>query len=1207
MARIKEEDLRLNLIINGDETRKNMASLRGEITKTKSTISDLEKERKKLVKQYGEESNQVKTLDKELNAHRSALKNLQSNYADYERRLSITGMTMKELASHARTVSATLRNLKPGTPEFTKYNEELRKTKDRMRELKTQAGDTGKAMKGLAGIKAGWAAAAGVVAGLTKVFGSAVNTMKDFEQANVNLSTILGVNVKEMEDLTNEAMRLGGSTRYTASEVTALQTELAKLGFNKGQIKAMEEPVLNFATAVGADLPEAAALAGATLRMFELSATDTEDTLAALALSTNKSALNFGYLQSAMSTVGPVAKTFGFSVKDTTALLGVLANSGFDASSAATATRNIFLKLADANGDLAKSLGGPVSNFDELISGLQTLDAKGIDLATTLELTDKRSVAAFNSFLRGADSAAELRNELELTDGALKELAETRMNTLEGSVLSLKSAWERFVLTLRGTTGVLKSIVDYTRMAIQGITDLVSGGQISQEKAVDGLVEYYKTTFDSAEEAAEAANAKLLEYMTAADALKERLAATSDKKEKKRQEKALKELEKNIAQHQSALGRLVMDDTATTSTGTVSTGSAPTSSSATTSGGSDSGKKSWNLSSDEAYLKEKASITRRYNDGEIASETEFQEAMYQAEQSAYKARLALGKESGADRAKIEADMQDSTLKHNQEVQKKNEESAKKEEERRKKFLESEKAAAQLYISISETHEERAKAQEAAEDLRFETEMEGYEKNKETIKDYEKVVEAAEKQHQNNLRKIRIDAIEAEKKDLDTRYKTIIAKIQEEDAYELNLATTPAHRKAEIQRKQASDTAAANLAYIESQISIIDKIVETEDSNLTKEQKAQYAAMLAELRKQLAEAKANVDNLSKKGGLQNLANLFKGGSGGSLFGISQSDWDQLFLNLEKGTLSAKDMSTILGGIGGAAQEGYKLAAQAIKLVNDRENKEYDEYVKIQDDKKEKLKKRLDSGLMSQVQYDAEIERMEKEQQQKSDDMKLQQAQREKKLAIVQATIDSALATLKTFVEFGGWPAGVVPAAIMAALGAAQVAMISATPVGYAEGGLVSVNRAQDGKGYKASVAPGRRGFIGRPTILVGEDGMEYVVPADGVSNPSIAPVLAQIENARRMGTLKSLNLSATYPAQTCGLASGGYVTQGTPSGRPSAADIPEADMSEVKSMLGEILVKMDNPIPAIMTMTGLNGFEEVFNKRQQQLERGKIKP
>ena len=56
------------------------------------------------------------------------------------------------------------------------------------------------------------------------------------------------------------------------------------LGFNEDQIRAMEEPVLHFATAVGAELPEAAALAGATLRIFGLEARDSEDVLAGLAL-----------------------------------------------------------------------------------------------------------------------------------------------------------------------------------------------------------------------------------------------------------------------------------------------------------------------------------------------------------------------------------------------------------------------------------------------------------------------------------------------------------------------------------------------------------------------------------------------------------------------------------------------------------------------------------------------------------------------------------------------------------------------------------------------------------------------------------------------------------------------------------------------------------------------------------------------------------
>ena len=73
MARIKEEDLRLNLIIGGDDTRKKMSELRGELSQTKTSLVALEKERAKLSKSGkvgAEESNrkQRKRLEKQLEA-----------------------------------------------------------------------------------------------------------------------------------------------------------------------------------------------------------------------------------------------------------------------------------------------------------------------------------------------------------------------------------------------------------------------------------------------------------------------------------------------------------------------------------------------------------------------------------------------------------------------------------------------------------------------------------------------------------------------------------------------------------------------------------------------------------------------------------------------------------------------------------------------------------------------------------------------------------------------------------------------------------------------------------------------------------------------------------------------------------------------------------------------------------------------------------
>ena len=297
-------------------------------------------------------------------------------------------------------------------------------------------------------------------------------TLREFEQANANLSTILGTTRDEMKALTDSALTLGRTTEYTARQVVELQTELAKLGFGQGSIIAMEKSILQFATAVGANLADAASVAGSTLRAFNLTSKDTEDVLATLAVATNKSALSFDRIQQSIGTVFPVANAFGLTVKDTTALLGALANAGFDASSAATATRNIILKMADANGKLAKAMGGPVKTFDEMIDGLIQLRKAGIDLNEALELTDKRSVAAFTAFISGAESARELRNALNDVSGELDRIQKERLNTVEGSTKLLKSAWEGLTLSFQESNGTIKQTIDLLTQMVNGLQRL---------------------------------------------------------------------------------------------------------------------------------------------------------------------------------------------------------------------------------------------------------------------------------------------------------------------------------------------------------------------------------------------------------------------------------------------------------------------------------------------------------------------------------------------------------------------------------------------------------------------------------------------------------------------------------------------------------------------------------------------------------------
>ena len=322
-----------------------------------------------------------------------------------------------------------------------------------------------KAFKGFSTIALG---AVGIVSSFVGYLTNGVQKLREFEQANADLATILGVSVKDMKALTDSALSLGRTTEYTASQVTQLQTELAKLGFGQGSIISMQKYILQFATAMGASLGEAAEVAGSTLRTFNLTSADTEDALATLVLGANNSSLSFEKIRTSIGTLFPVANSFGLSLKDTTALIGALANAGFDASSAATATRNIILNLADANGKLAQKLGGSAKSFDEIFNGLIKLRKSGLDLAEALELTDKRSVAAFSAFLNGAESAQELRASLEDTSGVLETIEKERLNTVEGSTKLLQSAWEGLTLAFEKSNGTIKTTIDWlTKLVTQ--------------------------------------------------------------------------------------------------------------------------------------------------------------------------------------------------------------------------------------------------------------------------------------------------------------------------------------------------------------------------------------------------------------------------------------------------------------------------------------------------------------------------------------------------------------------------------------------------------------------------------------------------------------------------------------------------------------------------------------------------------------------
>ena len=306
-------------------------------------------------------------------------------------------------------------------------------------------------------------AAGGVMAamnGLKSAMSDMVSINMQFEQSSANLAAVMGTTRDQTAALTAQAKQLGATTQYTAVQITELQTNLARLGFTESEILNSTKAVQALATATGAGLGDAANLAGAALRGFGMNAAEMERVASVLAVSTTKSALSFEKLAAAVPIVAPVAKQFGMTIEDTVTLLGKLSDAGFDASTAATSTRNIFLKMADSSGKLAQALGRPVRNVEDLGDALTELKNRGIDLAEMLELTDKRSVAAFATFIDNASTLKDFKASITDCSDALQGMVDEQLNTLQGSVTIMKSAWEGLMLTFSNSNGILKQTTD---------------------------------------------------------------------------------------------------------------------------------------------------------------------------------------------------------------------------------------------------------------------------------------------------------------------------------------------------------------------------------------------------------------------------------------------------------------------------------------------------------------------------------------------------------------------------------------------------------------------------------------------------------------------------------------------------------------------------------------------------------------------------
>jgi hypothetical protein len=119
-----------------------------------------------------------------------------------------------------------------------------------------------------------------------------------------------------------------------------------------------------------------------------------------------------------------------------------------------------------------------------------------------------------------------------------------------------------------------------------------------------------------------------------------------------------------------------------------------------------------------------------------------------------------------------------------------------------------------------------------------------------------------------------------------------------------------------------------------------------------------------------------------------------------------------------------------------------------------------------------KKRLEviqNSKKSEEDKAKDIEKLDTEFEGKRQELARKRAEQEKKMAIMNATIAAIEAAAKTYTNFGGWPFGIVPAAIMLALGMALVSKIKAQPIPMAQGGIFNKPTLLGGGQYQVAEA------------------------------------------------------------------------------------------------------------------------------------------
>ncbi len=472
-----------------------LQQLQNEESRLRTEKERLTKAYKQSVEATGEDSEESQKLAKQLQeteeAHAKAEKAIerqntairQNNTKLYENKAKLNDMN--------QSLEATQRELKETEHDTESFSSEIKKAGKNLDEAGEKGVSFGDLIKAnvisdviINGVEK-------LADGIKSITGSIVNTGMEFEAQMDRVGAIAGAKGTKLEKLQQQAIDLGASTAFSASEAALGMENLASAGFEVDQIMDAMPGMLDLAASSGEDLATSADIAASILNGFGKEASEAghvADVLAKNAADTNAAVYDTG---EAMKYIAPVAYTAGLQMEEITACIGIMADAGIQGSQAGTSLRGALSRLAkptDSMLSVMDRLGisfydseGKMKSMTEMIEMLQT-SMKGL----TDEEKQKAIVTLFGQnaesgmlalISAGSEELKEKTAALQECDGAAKDMADTMLDNLKGSVDGFTGALETMGIQIYNSMGgPLTNLADWGTEIVNQLTQGFTAG-----------------------------------------------------------------------------------------------------------------------------------------------------------------------------------------------------------------------------------------------------------------------------------------------------------------------------------------------------------------------------------------------------------------------------------------------------------------------------------------------------------------------------------------------------------------------------------------------------------------------------------------------------------------------------------------------------------------------------------------------------------